>query len=97
VELGSPDAVDAYEQPAGGLEAVWALDGEGRVRSRVFPVDLGIQEDEATGAAAVRLGALLGRELTIRQGQGSLIHVRPREDGTVEVGGRVVLDNVLER
>jgi hypothetical protein len=45
----------------------------------------------------VRLGALLGRELTIRQGQGSLIHVRPREDGTVEVGGRVVLDNVLER
>jgi predicted PhzF superfamily epimerase YddE/YHI9 len=62
------------------------------VRTRVFPVDLGIDEDEATGAAAVRLGGLLGRDLEIRQGRGSVIHVRPRPDGLVEIGGRVALD-----
>jgi predicted PhzF superfamily epimerase YddE/YHI9 len=96
-ELGSPEEVEAYEPPASGLSAVWAWEGDGAVRSRVFPVDIGIAEDEATGAAAVRLGALLGQELVIRQGEGSLIHVRPRGDGVVEVGGRVVLDSVIER
>ena len=51
---------------------VWAWDDEsaGRVRARFFPTDLGIAEDEATGAAAVLLGAALGRDLTIRQGVG---------------------------
>jgi predicted PhzF superfamily epimerase YddE/YHI9 len=97
VRLGSPEEVDAFEVPTAGLRAVWAWEGDGSVRSRVFPVDLGIAEDEATGAAAVRLGALLGRELRIRQGEGSLIHVRPREDGMVEVGGRVALDSVVGR
>jgi predicted PhzF superfamily epimerase YddE/YHI9 len=97
VQLDSPREVDTFAVPAAGLDAVWAWEGEGRVRSRVFPVDLGIEEDEATGAAAVRLGGLLGRELEIRQGRGSLIHVRPRDDGMVEIGGRVVLDSVVER
>ena len=41
-----------------------------RVRARVFPVALGIPEDEATGSAAVRLGALLGRPMRIHQGRG---------------------------
>ena len=92
VQLDSSEEVDAYDVPAAGLAAVWAWESDGRVRSRVFPVDLGIDEDEATGAAAVRLGALLGREFEIRQGAGSLIHVRPGADGTVEIGGRVVRD-----
>ena len=96
-ELRSPADVDAIERPGSGHQAVWAWEGPARVRARVFPVDLGIAEDEATGAAAVRLGALLGRELRIRQGEGSLIHVRPGADGMVEIGGRVVLDTVIER
>jgi predicted PhzF superfamily epimerase YddE/YHI9 len=97
-ELGSPADVDDVSLPAAGLAAYWAWEDEpaGAVRARVFPVALGIDEDEATGAAAVRLGALLGRELTIRQGRGSLIHARPREDGMVEVGGRVVRDSRRE-
>ena len=49
-----------------------------------------IDEDEATGAAAVRMGEMLGRPLEIHQGKGSVIHVRPGPDGTVEIGGRVV-------
>jgi len=50
---------------------------------------MGIAEDEATGAAALRLGAELGRPLTLRQGVGSRIDVRPGPDGTIEIGGRV--------
>jgi hypothetical protein len=37
------------------------------------------------------MGGLLGRPLTIRQGVGSEILVRPADDGTVEIGGRVEL------
>ena len=81
-----------------GLAAFWAWADEaaGVVRARVFPVAIGIPEDEATGAAAVQLAALLGRELAIRQGQGSLIRARPAADGWVEIGGRTVLDDVRE-
>ena len=61
------------------------------VRSRYFATDFGIAEDEATGAAAVVLGGELRRPLTIRQGVGSEILVRPRPDGMVEIGGRVEL------
>jgi hypothetical protein len=35
------------------------------------------------------MGGRLGRAVTIRQGVGSEILVRPRDDGTVEIGGRV--------
>ena len=51
----------------------------------------GIGEDEATGAAAVRMGGLLARDLDIRQGVGSQLLVHQGPDGTVEVGGRVEL------
>ena len=37
------------------------------------------------------MGHRLGRPLTIRQGVGSEIHVRPTGDGWIEVGGRVEL------
>jgi predicted PhzF superfamily epimerase YddE/YHI9 len=101
VQLGSAADVDALRSPPSGFHdpAVWAWEEEtaGLVRSRVFPVSLGIDEDEATGAAALRLGALLGRPLTIRQGEGSILHVRPGIDGYVEVGGRAVLDTVKQR
>ena len=51
-------------------------------------------EDEATGSAAMRLAAQLGRAIEIRQGRGSVIHARPLADGRVEIGGRVVLEEV---
>jgi predicted PhzF superfamily epimerase YddE/YHI9 len=91
--LGTPAEVDAH--PGGGADElleVWAWENEaaGVVRARVFPRPLGIFEDEATGAAALALGAELGRPLTIHQGVGSRIDVRPAEDGgLVEIGGRV--------
>lgn len=89
--LASAAEVDAVGTPEKGLEAFWAWEdeGSGRVRARVFPRDLGIEEDEATGAAAVVLGAELDRALEIHQGRGSVIHAAPRGDGLVEIGGRV--------
>ena len=53
------------------------------MRARVFPNGIGIDEDEATGAAALQLGALIGRDIVIRQGEGSELHARPgeRRDG----------------
>jgi predicted PhzF superfamily epimerase YddE/YHI9 len=94
--LDSPEEVDALDGPPEGDEvgAAWAWEDEaaGLVRSRVFAIAYGIFEDEATGAAAVRLCALLGRAITIRQGRGSVIEARPLGDGRIEVGGRVALD-----
>lgn len=58
----------------------------------MFAIAYGIFEDEATGAAAVRLAAQLGRPIELRQGRGSIIHARPLADGRVEISGRVVLD-----
>ena len=84
--------VDAFRVPGGeAMVAVWAWEGEGRVRARVFPNGIGIEEDEATGAFALQLGALTGRDIVIRQGGGSELHARPGGDGTVAVGGRVAL------
>ncbi len=80
---------------AGGAELldVWAWEDEraGRVRARVFAPALGVEEDEATGSAAILLTAELGRPLTIHQGRGSLIQTTPGPGGTVDVGGRVVM------
>ena len=100
IQLGSPDEVDALTGPPDGhdLAGVWAWEDEetGRVRARVFPVRVGIEEDEATGAHAVRLAARLGRKITIRQGKGSLILAEPQPDGTVEIWGRTELVEVRE-
>jgi len=100
LELGSPAEVEALVGPPDGhdLVGVWAWEdeGAGRVRVRVFAPRVGVEEDEATGAHAVRLAALLGRRIKIRQGEGSLILAEPRADGSVEIGGRTELVEVRE-
>jgi predicted PhzF superfamily epimerase YddE/YHI9 len=93
-QLGSAAEVDAFAVPGGdAMVAVWAWEDEaaGRVRARVFPNGIGIEDDEATGAAALQLGGLIGRDIVIRQGEGSELRARPGDDGTVAVGGRVEL------
>jgi predicted PhzF superfamily epimerase YddE/YHI9 len=93
VELASPAAVDALSGPPPGEGSyypwAWVDEAAGILRSRYFAGFAGIVEDEATGAAAVVMGDLLRRPVTIRQGVGSELHVRPGPDGTVVVGGRV--------
>jgi predicted PhzF superfamily epimerase YddE/YHI9 len=99
-QLGSPEEVEALTGPPGGHDLIgawaWLDESAGRVRARVFGPRVGVAEDEATGSAAVRLCARLGRELDIRQGRGSRILTRPRDDGWVEVGGVTTLDEVAD-
>lgn len=97
-QLGSPEEVEALDGPPFGhdLMGAWAWIDEagGTIRARVFPVRIGIAEDEATGSAATKLCALLGRAIDIRQGRGSRILARPGDDGVVEIGGRSIVDDV---
>lgn len=100
-QLDAPDEVDAVDPDAYGLGLhyvwAWADESAGAVRARMFASELGIREDEATGAAAVRLTAALGRDLEILQGEGSVIHTHVRNLGQqIEVGGRVSEARVTE-
>ena len=99
-ELGSPEEVETLDGPPSdyGLIAAWAWidEGAGTVRARVFPLRIGISEDEATGSAATKLCAQLGRAIDIRQGRGSRILARPGAAGFVEIGGRSVVDEVRD-
>lgn len=102
-QYGSVAEVDALDAPPyGEWSYAWAWQDEaaGRVRARAFPgrVDErgvsssgGAGEDEATGTAALLLTAALGRALNVTQGAGSQILTAPNPDGSVELGGRVVL------
>ncbi|HEX5147952.1 MAG TPA: hypothetical protein VFW02_02645 [Candidatus Limnocylindrales bacterium] len=99
--MASPAEVDALRPGKLGDPGVygWAWEDEagGRLRSRYFPTDLGIVEDEATGAAAVVMGDRLGRPLIIRQGMGSELLVLPDPAaGTVDVGGRCRLEEIRD-
>ena len=97
VECATPAEVDALEPFPHNTNAwAWVDEEAGVVRSRVFVPDGGIAEDEATGAAALRLARALGRPLEIRQGRASELFARPAGSGLGEVGGRVALDGVRE-
>lgn len=74
----------------------WIDEDAGTIRARSFVPEAGIAEDEATGSAALALCAQLDRPVTIHQGRGSVLICRPLDDGRVEVGGRVILDEVGE-
>lgn len=98
--LDSPAEIDLLEPARAGAANVyawaWIDEARGVVRARSFPHEEGIEEDEATGSAALALCARLRRPLEVRQGRGSLIRARPLEDGTIEIGGSVVLDQRRE-
>ncbi|MEO6714429.1 MAG: PhzF family phenazine biosynthesis protein [Mycobacteriales bacterium] len=101
IELADPRLVAGLTdpmQPDHVHTSYWAWVDEdgGIIRSRVFASASGIHEDEATGSAALRLTALVGRPIEIWQGNGSILRARPGHDGTSEVGGRVVLDEVRD-
>ena len=96
-ELGSVDellAADPDDHSDGPEVYLWAWIDEsvGAIRSRNFAPHLGIREDEATGAAAVRMTDYLSRDLVIIQGRGSQLETKWNADGWVRVAGRVVSD-----
>ena len=100
--LATPAAVDALpfpppaEQDAREFWA-WQDEAAGHVRARFFAPSYGVPEDEATGSAALRLVAQLGRPIVITQGRGSVIHARPGPDPSqAEIGGLVVEDETRQ-
>ena len=74
----------------------WLDKSAGTIRSRMFASHLGVREDEATGAAAVRITDYLSRDLEIVQGKGSMISTKWSPEGWVRVAGRVVSDGVKQ-
>jgi predicted PhzF superfamily epimerase YddE/YHI9 len=100
-QLDLAAAVDELTGPPPGEGSyyawAWIDEAAGSIRARYFVSDYGIGEDEATGAAAVMMGGMLGRPLEIHQGVGSVLQVRmgPEPD-SVEVGGRVEAVGVRE-
>jgi predicted PhzF superfamily epimerase YddE/YHI9 len=72
----------------------WTDEPAGSLRARMFAANLGVPEDEATGSAAVRITDYLSRDLTITQGNGSVIETTWSPEGWVRVAGRVVNDGV---
>ena len=100
-QLPTATEVDELDGPPEGGSGswypwAWVDEAAGVLRSRYFYPAGGIAEDEATGAAAVLIGERLGRPLEIHQGTGSVIHVRPGPDGTVEIGGSVEVVEIRE-
>lgn len=97
--LATPQDVDRLDRDdfaTGHTYAyAWIDEATAALRSRMFARELGVPEDEATGAAAVRITTVLGRDLEISQGLGSRIRTRLRGDGFVEVGGRTVFDRKI--
>ncbi|MDG9716086.1 PhzF family phenazine biosynthesis protein [Streptomyces sp. DH24] len=90
-EVGTPPA--PFGQRGRVYAWAWEDEAAGRVRARAFPGrGDGIEEDEATGAAALLLTDLLGRALNITQGAGSQLLTAPQPGGWTEIGGRVRLE-----
>ncbi|WP_308466498.1 PhzF family phenazine biosynthesis protein [Rathayibacter soli] len=99
IECATVDEVNALD-PARYVQGhhyayAWVNEDAGHLRSRMFAPGMGIVEDEATGAAAVRITERLGRNLEITQGRGSRISTRLGPDGIVQVGGRTVFDRTV--
>ena len=100
-DLGSVDELMAAD-PSDYTDATehylwtWLDKSTGTIRSRMFAADLGVPEDEATGAAAVRITDYLSRDLEIVQGKGSRISTEWSPEGWVRVAGRVVSDGTKQ-
>ena len=92
-DLAAADAADFPDDVAHYLWT-WTDEPAGSLRARMFAANLGVQEDEATGSAAVRITDYLSRDLTITQGKGSVIETTWSPQGWVRVAGRVVNDGV---
>ena len=91
-QFASAGEVDGLPVLESGMVYAWAWIDEdaGLVRARSFVPEVGVPEDEATGSAALKLCAELGRPIEVRQGRGSVIHANPLADGLIEIGGLVV-------
>jgi predicted PhzF superfamily epimerase YddE/YHI9 len=85
---------DDYDDGFAHYLWAWGDKAAGHIRARAFAPELGVAEDEDTGAAAIRITENLSRNLTITQGKGSLIYTWWSAQGWVDIGGRLILDGI---
>jgi predicted PhzF superfamily epimerase YddE/YHI9 len=93
--LAAADPADFPDDTAHYLWT-WTDRAAGALRARMFAAHFGVEEDEATGFAAVRMTEYLNRDLIITQGKGSIIETIWNAEGWVQVCGRVVDDGVRQ-
>ena len=97
-QLATPAEVEALPVPPPEDNSfvqywAWIDESAGLLRARTFAGAIDVPEDEATGSAGMLQAQRLGRAVTIRQGRGSVLHVRPaRQPGWSELGGRVAAE-----
>ena len=94
VEHPDAAAIDALDPKAASEDTyhwAWIDRDAGVLRARGFYPGYDIEEDEATGSAALALSVELGRPIEVHQGEGSLIVARPLGDGRAEIGGTVAM------
>jgi predicted PhzF superfamily epimerase YddE/YHI9 len=100
LELGTPADVDALDPLAFATGQhyayAWLDEESGHLRARMFAPEMGIVEDEATGAAAIAVTARLDRPLRITQGAGSELVTEPLPRGWVRLGGSTVYDRTID-
>ena len=99
VRLGSPEEVEALDGPPAGLRHGWRLGLDRRGERSGALAHVPRAHRHRRGRGHRRGGgprARLGRAIDIRQGRGSRILAQPRDDGSVEIGGLSVLDEVRE-
>ena len=101
IQLDQPATVAAMRNPPSAnhdFTQFWAWEDQanGIIRARVFAARIGVQEDEACGSASMLLAHRAGQPITVHHGQGSVINARPGPNGTIEIGGLVVLDHTRQ-
>lgn len=69
----------------------WIDESKGLIRARTFATDWDIPEAQGNGSGALVLASKLGRNITIRHGEGSEIFAKPDSEGSATIGGRVVM------
>lgn len=85
---------DDYADESEHYVWTWVDQDHGQLQARMFAPDFGIPEDEATGAAAIRMTDYLSQDLMIIQGKGSQLYTTWNPEGWVTVAGRVVDDGM---
>jgi predicted PhzF superfamily epimerase YddE/YHI9 len=94
VQYPDADSVDRISLPETAdwehtMVWAWINENEGYIRARTFAADWDIPEAMGNGSGSMLLASLLGRVIEIRHGEGSVIHARPADDGSADIGGRV--------
>lgn len=70
----------------------WLNKEKSLIRARTFAAQWGIPEAQGNGSGSMMLAAIIGREIEIKHGKGSIIFARLVDDNSAEIGRRVIVE-----